>query len=84
MTEWRYTADIKQHFTELDSPDSEQFTRCRDAIVDELMKARDYPRDVALQVIVQKLSEAADMYEFNFRLNDLYGWADDRRVWLGL
>lgn len=82
--EWRYTADIKQHFTELDSPDSGQFTRCRDAVAGELMKSRDYPADAVLQAIVRELSEATGMDEFNLRLNDLYDWADDRRAWLGL
>lgn len=88
MTNWRYTCDIKKHIPG-DVPDEwfyndENFKSVRDAIVAELKGTIDHPRDARLCVVVEGLERASDTDEFNEWLDELYDWADARRVWMGL
>ena len=81
---WRYTCDIKQHFPERAFRDSADFRASRDAVVAELKRAEDYETDELLQEVVYLLATSENVIEFNYYLDDLYDWADARRVWLGI
>lgn len=43
-----------------------------------------YATDQTLRNIIDGLGEVEDVDEFNDVLEDLYDWADENRVWLGI
>jgi hypothetical protein len=92
MRAWKYRINIAQYITEDDSKDG--VLKAANGVVAELAKL---PEDeetthfrLEFEEIADQAKHASDdeveyvVDEFNYQLNNLYDWADDRRVWLGL
>ena len=85
MTKWRYQMGIDEFMStpESDAYDGPDFEKTRDAIVAKIKVAPDFATDVDLQSIVDDLADASDSPSFNGALQDLYDWADEKKVWVG-
>lgn len=86
MTSWRYTVDIKPFLRDAKHEWNKDLEQRRDEICKLLRKTGDYRRgdDYYLRDIIDELQETDSVEGFNAVLDNLYDWADDRRVWLGL
>lgn len=86
MAKWDYKIDVKQYLSADDSVSSVQIAS--KGVVCELKKLPTRYQDAVEEFIYnfEELAEdsEADCDYFNDLLNDLYDWADDYRVWLGL
>ena len=84
--EWKTTVNIKPLIGEDDSEEGAE--RAGDLIGAllslKLLVHDQYATDQTLRNIIDGLSNVADVDEFNDVLEDLYDWADENRVWLGL
>lgn len=83
---WKFSVNIKPLIGEDTSEEGAQ--RAGKSISDLLSRrllARDhYATDLTLRNIIDGFAEIEDTDEFNSVLDDLYDWADENRVWLGL
>ena len=79
---WVESIDIKQHLTEDESPEAIS-EACR-GILRELKKLRSIVPPRRITDAFKAQSVLGNLRKANKALNDLYDWADERRVWLGL
>lgn len=92
MAKWNYTCDIKQHmkeFGDLDSLGAKEVRKIVNDIKTELSKLPEKLRDDGYEFsnAIEVLDEAAntgDVEVLDDALEQLYDWADDNRVWLGI
>jgi hypothetical protein len=83
MTEWRKTIELSQVLSHYD-PDEGNFSDVRDRAVAVLRKDPLYEDDEDFSLIVDELADAEDPDQFDWVLDDLYGWADNNLVWMGI
>lgn len=84
MTEWRYTIDIKPYLGLNSRTFDTECENSRDAIVSLLRRCRDYQTSPLLRLLTEEMEACDDLGWFNCILNDLYDWADENKVWMGL
>lgn len=91
MSRWRKTVNIKDLLS--DDSSSEEAERVAGILADRLASqlAAELENDNYLEEIVDELREVAGGAggrfanpAFNSILSNLYDWADDNRVWLGI
>lgn len=81
MTHWRYTVDLTHVFHNLEMT----FEQRRDRIVGILRGSRwlkDQDQYEDIHGILDELSDAADVSEFDMAWNELYQVADADKAWL--
>lgn len=88
MAKWKYKLNIKQYLS--DREDREAVELAARCCITELKKIhKPFCEDLDYEDIVYEFEEIAantntTCEDFNYALERLYDWADDRRVWLGL
>lgn len=96
MAKWKHSINIKQHVGSETS--NEAIVKAAKGIVKELKNLPVELQTCPDYGVADILFEFEDMarcqhdpednedllWEFNYQLNELYSWADDNRVWLGL
>lgn len=85
---WKHRIDIKQHLGDDTSPAGVR--KAAAGVLAELRKVeRHFEDDASLTDLMLEFGaiseeDDADCDDFNGWLDELYDWADGRRVWLGL
>lgn len=84
--DWLYKINIKQFLSDNDS--DEEVKRIAPLVAKELRKAapfrEDYPHSDLGATRVSDLEHSEDAEGFNEALENIYNYADDHAVWLGI
>jgi hypothetical protein len=92
MRAWKHIINIAQYITEDNS--KEAVLKAANGVMSELARL---PQDEETEHFKWEFEEIAEQArhasddeadylvdEFNYKLNNLYDWADNRRIWLGI
>jgi len=80
---WLYSLELKEILKQYGEKSFED-VRDESTKLLEYFKNSHFNSDDKLEEIIENLQSAEDVNEFDDALEELYDWADERRVWLGL